>query len=235
MADPSITLSRRLRTTTTETLILTNCIADYYELRASEQWSALSPFKSGRNRRTWDGNSWQSLQCTLLGGRDRKQPDRSMLELSLPHCRCQATWLHPWKADCDRKPSWSPIRQRHTSCSQLLSLSFKKKGSKSRQMSTFIRYKYCYLNANKGKPSLDARNTSPCYPLSIYFTILSITYIIAHCNSPFLLPLILNLYYAITNFIIEVHLTDIISVPPPPPPQISSWHVLAKHIFPRKY
>ena len=99
----------------------------------------------------------------------------------------------PLKSWHDKALSRSLIRLRHVSSSHLPLLSSKKKGSKSRQMSNFLRYKYYFLNPNKNKPSLDPRNISFCYFLSIYFIILLITHIIAHCNSPYLLPLILNL------------------------------------------
>ena len=60
-------------------------------------------------------------------------------------------------------------------------------------MNTFLRYKYYFLNFNKGGPSLDPRNPFFYYLFSIYTIILFITFFITHHNSLYLFTFITNL------------------------------------------
>ena len=101
MTDLLRTSSRRLWTTSIETLALTDCVVGQCEISLTKLWSTQSPSKCERNcrTRTQYGNSWQSLPHTLTAGDGKKLPNRGMMELSLPHCRCQAAWVHPWKAN----------------------------------------------------------------------------------------------------------------------------------------
>ena len=85
-------------------------------------WPIQHPFRSKRNSRTRMscGNNWQSEPRTSTASRDKKALDRNIQELSLSHCKCQATWPRPWKAILDREPSRPPIKWWHASSSQLL-------------------------------------------------------------------------------------------------------------------
>ena len=79
------------------------------------------------------------------------------------------------KSGSDRGPSRPPTKPRQASGSHVLLRSSKKKGSESRQMRTFLRYKYYFLNL-KETQSPDPRNIPNCYLDSNYF----IFFIILH-------------------------------------------------------
>ena len=76
------------------------------------------------------------------------------------------------KVDPDNTPLRSPIRWWHASGSQLPLLNIRKKHSKSRQINTFPRYKYWFIDPNNDKLSLDPRNHICNYLICIHSIIL---------------------------------------------------------------
>ena len=142
---------------------------------------------------------------------------KDMMELLLPHCRCQVAWPRSWKADvtghrpdlqsnCDTRPvpiyhCWVP----------------RKKVPNLDKWALFSGINTASWTPIKKEVVTWSQKHTFLLSFSIYSITLTITHIIAHCNSLYWLPPIHNLYCVITNFTIRVHLAGTTPVPPPNP------------------
>ena len=184
----------------------------------------------------WKQENWPSMSIVQwrLANRfpyahswwGQKALDRDVLQLSQPHCICQMTWPHSWKADLDRAPFRQPTRRRHSPSPQLPSLNTKKKGSKSRQITLFLG-----INTNSLTPTGSSRHlilethfqlsSWHSFYYSLYYSLQLTTFTLIHSQS-----LLCHYWLCHQSPFAKYHTSTT---------PFFSHHVVPKHIFFRKY